>query len=187
MKKDLNAELTVLLDVVRKLSTLNIDYMLTGSLALNYYAKPRMTRDIDIIIKMLFSDINRLVKVFNDKYYIEKKSIKEALERKSSFNIIHNTKIIKIDLLILKNTNYRKTEFKRKKKIKIMNENINIVSKEDLIISKLYWSVDSKSEKQRQDILNLLATGLDKKYLQKWLRELQLIAFFKEFINARYI
>ena len=31
----------------------NIPYMLTGSFAANFYAVPRMTRDIDIIIQIL--------------------------------------------------------------------------------------------------------------------------------------
>jgi hypothetical protein len=49
MIKNMN-EIDVLLDITGKFDQLNIPYMLTGSLAMNYYAEPRMTRNIDIVI-----------------------------------------------------------------------------------------------------------------------------------------
>jgi hypothetical protein len=41
-------ELQTLRDIISRLDASGIDYMLTGSLALNRYAQPRMTRDIDL-------------------------------------------------------------------------------------------------------------------------------------------
>ena len=43
------SELEVLKDVCSRLEREGIGYMLTGSMAMNYYAQPRMTRDIDIV------------------------------------------------------------------------------------------------------------------------------------------
>lgn len=40
-------ELDVLRDVSHRLESAGIAFMLTGSMAMNYYAQPRMTRDID--------------------------------------------------------------------------------------------------------------------------------------------
>jgi len=48
------------------------------------------------------------------------------------------------------------------------------VSKEDLIISKLFWAKDSDSELQLGDVKNLVATGYDSTYLEYWTRELGL-------------
>jgi hypothetical protein len=186
MKRESLSELDVLMDVVNKLNSLNIDYMLTGSLAMNYYAEPRMTRDLDIIIEIFPKDINRIIDKFQKEYYISENSIREAIEQVSSFNIIHNLSIIKVDFLIRKKEKYRKIEFDRKQTIKILGNEINIVSKEDLIISKLYWAKDSRSEQQKNDIINLLKTSYNSEYLLKWLGKLDLIAFFKEFIDARY-
>lgn len=186
MKQGFLTELDVLFDVVEKLNELHIDYMLTGSLAMNYYAEPRMTRDLDIIIEIFPKDINRIIDKFQKKYYISENSVKEAIEQVSSFNIIHNLSIIKVDFLIRKKEEYRKIEFDRKQTIIILGYEINIVSKEDLIISKLYWAKDSRSEQQKNDIINLLKTSYNKEYLLKWLGKLDLISFFKEFIDARY-
>jgi hypothetical protein len=46
-------ELDILKQVCQGLEQANIPYMLTGSLAANFYTVPRMTRDIDIIIEIL--------------------------------------------------------------------------------------------------------------------------------------
>jgi hypothetical protein len=43
-------ELQTLSDIVTRLEEAGIDYMLTGPVALNSYAQPRMTRDIDLVV-----------------------------------------------------------------------------------------------------------------------------------------
>lgn len=42
----IQTELDVLRDVSERLTSSGIAFMLTGSMAMNYYAQPRMTRDI---------------------------------------------------------------------------------------------------------------------------------------------
>ena len=53
-------ELEVIQDVTLSLDILGIPYMLTGSIAMNYYATPRMTRDIDMVIELHNSKIELL-------------------------------------------------------------------------------------------------------------------------------
>jgi hypothetical protein len=49
-----------------------------------------------------------------------------------------------------------------------------VVTREDLIISKLLWAKESASELQLRDVQNLLATEYDSQYLRHWTRELGL-------------
>lgn len=42
------------------MNTLGIPYMLSGSVAMNVYAEPRTTQDIDIIVEMLLEDVPNL-------------------------------------------------------------------------------------------------------------------------------
>ncbi|HTD86521.1 MAG TPA: hypothetical protein VK850_08080, partial [Candidatus Binatia bacterium] len=65
-------------------------------------------------------------------------------------------------------------------KISILDFTTFVVSKEDLIISKLVWAKDSHSEVQLGDVRNLLATGYDAAYLQHWTRELGLDNLLQE-------
>ncbi len=59
---------------------------------------------------------------------------------------------------------------------------IFIVAPEDLIISKLDWARDTRSEVQLADVRNLLSTApdLDREYLARWVTALGLDALYRE-------
>lgn len=176
-------EIDIVRDVSRRFEQAGIPYMLTGSMAMNYYAQPRMTRDIDIVIAVGQDDVRRLVALFQSDYYVSEENIRESLAHQSIFNLIHEESVIKVDCIIRKNTEYRRVEFERRQKISILDFSVFIVSKEDLIISKLFWAKDSQSELQLGDVQNLLATGYDAAYLQRWTRELGLDTLLKNVTN----
>ncbi len=52
------------------------------------------------------------------------------------------------------------------------------MSKEDLIISKLFWIKEGNSELQKSDVKNLLNSGFDREYLLNWVKELNLYKIF---------
>lgn len=60
----------------------------------------------------------------------------------------------------------------RRQRIRIRDFETWIVSKEDLILSKLVWARDSESERQKLDVRNLAATGYDEDYIANWTEEL---------------
>ena len=132
-------ELQILKDVASKFDQLNIQYMLTGSLAMSYYAQPRMTRDIDLVVNIFPSMVNQMELFFTPDYYMSVDSVKDAVDKEFMFNLIHNGSSIKVDCIVKKNEEYRIVEFERRKKITLTDFEIYIVSKEDLIISKLIW------------------------------------------------
>ncbi len=54
-------ELDIVRDVSVRLDSAGLAYMLTGSVAMNYYAQPRMTRDIDVVVALRPADAARVV------------------------------------------------------------------------------------------------------------------------------
>jgi len=173
-------EIDIVRDITRKFEQASIPYMLTGSMAMNYYAQPRMTRDIDVVIAVGPDDADRVAGLFRPDYYVSEESIRESLAHESIFNLIHQEAVIKVDCIIRKSSEYRRVEFERRQKISILDFTTFIVSKEDLIISKLAWTKNSHSEVQFADVRNLLATGYEAKYLEHWTRELGLDNLLKE-------
>ena len=173
-------ELDIVRDVSRKFEKAGIAYMLTGSMAMNYYAQPRMTRDIDVVIEIASHDVERVAALFRPDYYVSEENIRESLAQESIFNLIHRESVIKVDCIVRKGSEYRQTEFARRRQVSIGDFSAYIVSKEDLIISKLFWAKDSHSELQLADVKNLLATGYDAEYLHRWTRELGLDSLLKE-------
>jgi hypothetical protein len=172
----MSGEFEVLKLVCHRLEQEAIPYMLTGSFAANFYAVPRMTRDIDIVIEIQKADADRLFQIFQKDFYVSRSSIDEAIEHKGMFNIIHNDFVFKVDFIIRKDSTYRNTEFQRKRQVFLDMAFIWIVAPEDLIISKLSWAKDSSSEMQLKDVKNLLLTlrDLDKEYLHSWVQTLKL-------------
>lgn len=101
------------------------------------------------------------------------------------FNIIHNDLVFKVDLIIRKNSDYRKLEFVRRNQIKLEGLPIWIVSPEDLIISKLDWAKDHLSEMQIRDVRNLLQSqeNLDIDYIKKWVETLNLSNVYEKAVH----
>jgi len=173
-------EIDIVRDVSNKFDQARIGFMLTGSMAMNYYAQPRMTRDIDVVIAISPDDVGRVAALFRPDYYVSEENIRESIAHESIFNLIHQESVIKVDCIIRKNSEYRRMEFGRRQKISVLDFITFIVSKEDLIISKLSWAKESNSDVQLSDVRNLLATGYDDAYLRHWTRELGLDNLLKE-------
>ena len=173
-------ELDIVRDVSQRLDASAIGYMLTGSMAMNYYAQPRMTRDIDVVVALRPMDAERVVKLFSPDYYVSREAVDSSIAHQSLFNLIHNESVIKVDCIVRKQNEYRLHEFNRRRRIKIQDFETWIVSKEDLILSKLFWAKDSHSELQLRDVKNLVATGCDRAYIEHWTPELGLANLWKE-------
>ncbi|MEW6304955.1 MAG: hypothetical protein AB1705_15885 [Verrucomicrobiota bacterium] len=173
-------ELDIVRDVSVRLEKGNLAYMLTGSMAMNYYAQPRMTRDIDVVVALTPQDTDKVVRLFTPDYYVSSEAVSSSIVRESLFNLIHQESVIKVDCIVRKSSAYRRAEFERRQRIIIEDFSTWIVSKEDLIISKLYWAKDSHSEFQLRDVKNLVSTGFDNDYIERWTKELGLHILWKE-------
>jgi hypothetical protein len=169
---------SLLQEVVTALNERKISYMLSGSLAMSAYTIPRMTRDIDIVIDLDIHAIESFLNIFSQNFYIHRPSIEEEIKRKGMFNVIDHRSGYKIDFVVKKNSPYREEEFERKRRSEVFGFETWLVSAEDLILSKLIWIQELQSEKQIEDIKNLLENNtLDLSYIKKWIKELNLETF----------
>lgn len=175
-------ELAVLKEVTRRLNRAKIPYMVTGSIAANFYTVPRMTRDIDIVVELSERDIGQFIPLFEKDYYLEPETVQEAVKNKGIFNLIQNECVIKIDFVVRKNTPYRRREFSGRKKVSVEDQELYMVAAEDLILSKLVWAKDSRSEVQLTDVRNLVKSvkRLNRRYLARWAKELSVESLYRE-------
>ncbi len=178
-------EIDILCDVSLRLSRLGVAHMLTGSVAVNYYAEPRMTRDIDVVVDLAPESVHPLVDEFARDYYVDEGAAAEAVRCRSTFNMIHRESVVKVDCIVRKESRYRKAEFERRVEIEIGGVRVNIVTREDLILSKLAWAKESRSEVQLRDVRNLMATGYDAAYVDSWKDDLGVAALLAELGQGR--
>lgn len=149
--------------------------MLTGSLAMNYYATPRMTRDIDLVAELEPADVARILAIFEPGYYVSEIAVAEAIRDRSSFNLIEQVRVVKVNVFPRKRDTFRATEFARKRHVTIGDFSVWMVSAEDLVLAKLLWGRDSHSNVQNRDVRMLLQGTLDREYIETWVRSLGLV------------
>jgi hypothetical protein len=178
----MSEELEVLNEVARRLDAAGIAYMLTGSTAANFYAVPRMTRDIDIVVDLSERDVERFIRAFENDHYLEPATVRQAVKNRGMFNVIHDRYVIKVDFVVRKDTPYRRKEFSRRKKVAVDGQVLYVVAPEDLILSKLAWAKDAKSEIQLGDVRNLLQSvkRLDRRYLARWAKRLRVGSLYRK-------
>ncbi len=162
----------VLHDFVGRIEPLGIKYMLTGSMAMMRYASFRQTADIDMILEFESESKDKFIKVLEPDYYVPHNAVSRGFEIQRMFNVIHIETAFKIDCVPKKSTNFQQKAFERRQKTDYYGNEIWIISKEDLILSKLWWAKDSLSEMQFTDIKSIMFSGFDKIYAEKWLDEL---------------
>ena len=175
-------ELEVLTIVAGRLEAAGIPYMVTGSVAANYYAVPRMTRDIDLVVELSAGDADRVFALFEGDFYVDRDAVRAAIDERSVFNLIHQAYVIKVDCIVRKDSEYRRTEFGRRRRGTVEAHDLAFVTPEDLIISKLDWMRQTRSEVQLADVRNLLRSvpSLDRQYLTHWTERLGIGALYRE-------
>lgn len=169
---------TLLKEIIQKLEARSLPYMISGSVAMNAYTMPRMTRDIDIVIELVPNTLDIFLEIFEHNFYFHRESIEEEIKRQGMFNVIDHRSGYKIDFVVKKNAPFRNEEFRRKKRSNVLGTDSWLVSPEDLVLSKLIWIQDVQSDLQICDIENLLESkDLDLKYIQNWVSKLNLNTF----------
>lgn len=174
--------------VAKILEKLNIPYFVTGGFAVSVWGRPRYTADIDLVIAIERQKLERLaaelLKI--DKYvYISKQAMYEALEKQGEFNFIDSTNGIKVDFWVLKNTIFAKKQMERRISKDINGQKIYFASAEDVILNKLIWYKDSRSDKQMEDIESILTiqTNLDHGYLESRAKEQNIYEFLQPLLK----
>jgi len=164
--------------IVSLLERSAIPYMLTGSFASSYHGAPRATQDIDIVIAPTPDQLATLVRLFPDAdYYVNVHAALQALHDETQFNVVDIATGWKVDFIIRRTRAFSRTEFERRQLIELDRLQLYVATVEDLIIAKMEWAKRGQSARQIEDvagILKLRFPELDRAYVERWVRELEL-------------
>ena len=161
-----------------RLEMARVEYMTVGSIASTVYGEPRLTRDLDLVIRA-HRDIARLfMEMFPaEEYYLPPREvIVQEFTRQGQFNLLHNPSGLKVDVVVQKSTSHGLAEFERRRRLELLPGVLAwIAAPEDVIIAKLRFYRDGESEKHLKDIRGILAqTPVDMMYLESWIQSLEL-------------
>lgn len=159
--------------IARELERLNIRYFVGGSLASSLHGIPRATQDVDIVADVTQEHIPQLVDALEAEFYIDADMIREAVQRRKSFNLIHLATMFKVDIFVLKPDTESQQEMSRRKQYQVSetpDQMLFLATAEDIILHKLYWYQlgGGMSERQWNDVLGVIRVQhetLDYSYL----------------------
>jgi hypothetical protein len=157
------------------LEATGIPYMIAGSVGSTFHGEPRTTNDVDVVIDPTPEQLERLVQALAADHYVSPEAAREALSRRSMFNIIDFGSGWKADLILRKDRPFSREEFLRRKAVPVAGRSLWMASPEDVILSKLEWAKITPSERQLRDALGVAVnqwSHLDQDYLRHWAREL---------------
>lgn len=184
--------LAAITPIVEALEELGIPYHIGGSVASSLYGLPRLTIDADLVADIRMKHVRPLVEQLETDYYIDEDMIRDAIRRQSSFNVIHQDTILKVDIFIPKSRLFDQEEL-RKIRQEVLSEGtrpFNIASPEGTILNKLEWyrMGGEVSDRQWNDILGVLkvqGTNLDMAYLRHWAADLKVTDLLERaFVDA---
>lgn len=174
--------------VVTALDDAGIAHMLAGSFASSLHGVARTTADIDLVVMAAPGSIDRLLAGLDrDRFYVDEGSAREAVPG-GQFNVIDTTTGWKVDLVHIRDRPFSVAEFERRVPATILGVPVFVATVEDTVLAKLEWSKVSRSDRQVQDVVDLLrvrGSDLDDDYLDRWADELGVADLLRSVREAR--
>lgn len=185
--------INVMVSVTQTLEHLGIPYAVGGSMAAAVHGISRTTLDVDLVVALQMGDVTPLVQSLGDNFYADEGMIREAVERRGSFNLIHNQTLYKVDIFVTQSRPFDRQQIARRVRRVVDEETqrqVYLLSAEDIILAKLDWYRlgNSVSDRQWQDILGVLAVQkgqLDEAYLRQAAAELGVADLLERALRER--
>lgn len=158
--------------LVVALDVSGVPYMVAGSFAAVVHGLPRTTYDVDLVIDPDLASLDRLIASLDpEAYYLDAEVARDALRRRSMFNVIDLATGWKADLMIRKDRAFSRQELARRAPSVIAGVPCLVATPEDTILSKLEWAKASGSERQLEDVAGIVAVSgatIDLEYIVRW-------------------
>jgi hypothetical protein len=160
-----------------------VPYRIVGSMASMAYGEPRFTNDIDIVAELTAQHAAAMCQAFSmPNFYLAELAVREAIARRSQFNIVHPASGLKVDVIVPPDDEFARSEATRVRRITNPGQySAWFCSPEDAILKKIvYYKLSGGvSDKHLRDIagvMKLQGHQLDQSYLRKWSAKLGVLA-----------
>jgi hypothetical protein len=164
--------------IVDALDRNRIPYMVVGSFASTFHGEPRTTQHLDLVIDPTIDSLQRLVSELDpSEFYVDADTARDALDRRTMFNVIEMATAWKVDLVIRRARPFSIEELARRQRVTMLGVEVAAATAEDTIITKLEWAKAGNSDRQLDDVAGILRVreaDIDQAYIEGWVSALQL-------------
>jgi len=170
------AQTELFLIFLRLFNRAGFRYVIGGSVAAIFYGEPRMTDDVDLVVFLNDTDIQRLPEFFpRAEFYLPPKEVivaEVARPQRGHFNIIHSATSFKADVYPTGSDDLNAWAFRNKRSVPFQGETLVLAPPEYVIVRKLEYFREGGSDKHLRDIRGMLQVSgeqLDRAALDEWI------------------
>lgn len=172
MSNDLEAAVA---PVAAAFETLGVPYYLAGSVISSLYGVARATADVDVVAELRQEHAAPIFTALVDGYYVDEDMIRDAITRRSMFNVIHLATMLKVDVYVAGEA-FDRSALDRRRRDSLTTASsapdLAVATPEDVVLHKLRWFRDGggMSDRQWGDVLGVLRVqrSLDLPFMRSW-------------------
>lgn len=141
---------------------LGVRFYVGGSVASTFHGAIRSTMDVDLVCDLAEADVASFAESFGEEFCISLSAVRQAVQRKSWFNLIHLPASYKIDVFVNRGRPFDLAAMDRANDQDIVEGaglTVPIATVEDSIVAKLEWfrMTNETSERQWDDVSKMVA------------------------------
>lgn len=163
------------------LEDLGIRHLVGGSLASSIHGEPRSTNDIDILADFRDEHVAPFVEAVEEEYHVSGSAVREAISSAGSFNAIHTSGAVKVDVFIAGSDPFNRERLEQREHLQVAEApapRVFVDTAEHSVLRKLEWyrRDGETSDRQWRDIVSILriqGTRLDRTRLDMWAARLK--------------
>ena len=170
------SETDLVLLYTRRLEGAGFTYMITGSVAGVFYGEPRVTHDVDLVLALAPSDTARIAELFPlEDFYCppEEIIVREVLRaQRGHFNLIHHQSGFKADVYLANRDPFHRWALSERRLVEVDGEPVHVAPLEYVIVRKLEFYREGRSEKHIRDIEAMLRVSSElirEDVLRRWI------------------
>jgi len=172
------------LQVIDALNDSGSPYILTGSLATNLYRPPRSTMDGDFVVEMNANQLEQLFRRLGALFDREPQMAFETVTGKLQHKLRHRESKFLIEIFEANMDDpHERARFERRRIAQIDGRSGYVTTAEDVLVQKLRWFARIRRDKDRGDILMVMASrwdALDWAYIEGWCHEHQSLEMMRQ-------
>jgi len=171
----------VFLIFIRRLNKIECPYMITGAAASIIYGEPRLTNDLDLVLNLKKGDVPKLMQAFPfEEFYCPPEEViilEIGRPLRGHFNLIHHETGFRADVYLAGRDDLHHWALANKKSIQLEGEIFWVAPVEYVILRKLEYYREGRSDKHLRDISGILEVSdaqINKGWLEDQISERQL-------------
>lgn len=167
--------LAALAPVVAAFDGLGVRHYIGGSVASTMHGAIRSTMDVDVVCDLRADQVEAFLAAFGADVYVSQAAVRQAVEKRSCFNVIHLPTAYKVDVFVSRGRPFDVAAMERAIPLPLAagrETTVPVATPEDSIVAKLEWFRigDETPERQWQDVSRLVALHgdvLDLAYMRR--------------------